>query len=202
MCILTSATYVKRLVTAMIWSLFGCNRCHKFLFLFPDLSSNIYSFLAAPSPTLFCPNHLVHRTTRLFQHLLLCPFSTLLPTQPSLRHSHPYSSCTRRRRPYPAIIQRALFARTTILTCQHAMHDAFFKMSLSPAMKEAIMWFGIGSALAAFVCTAMLLFAISAPGLGSTTAVVRAVGKRVDAVLCPERECKLRQSRRSFDSLL
>lgn len=80
-------------------------------------------------------------------------------------------------------------------------------MPLSPLLKEAAFWFGTGCAIAAFVCAAMIVFAISAPGVGSTSAVVRAVGKSVDSIICPERERTnhgtLRQSRRSsYDALI
>lgn len=78
-------------------------------------------------------------------------------------------------------------------------------IALSPLLREAMCWFAIGSALAAFVCAAVIILAASAPGLGGSAAVVRAVGKTVDGVICPERNVgvdrnRLRPARRSYDS--
>lgn len=80
---------------------------------------------------------------------------------------------------------------------------------MSPLLKEAAFWFALGVVVAAFMCSAVMILAVSAPGIGSTAALVRAVGKSVDSVLCVERDRdrdrdrshNRRPSRRSFEML-
>lgn len=104
----------------------------------------------------------------------------------------------------PAVLDAARFQ--TPPSNRGAMYTAR-SMFMSPLLKEAAFWFALGVVVAAFMCSAVMILAVSAPGIGSTAALVRAVGKSVDSVLCPDRDRERdrshnrRPSRRSFEML-
>ena len=52
----------------------------------------------------------------------------------------------------------------------------------SPLLREAALWFGVGGAVAAFVCGAVLALA-ALVGAGSTARITRAVGTSVDKLV-------------------